>query len=98
MLTAAGRAMRVGRVQAPLILGGDLNLRPAETNDLRDPRGTRHGLARRHGPDALDHLLARGLSRRRQAEQWSPERREVRTQGLAIRLSDHAPVEARFAT
>ena len=29
---------------------------------------------------------------------WPPERRELREDGLALRLSDHAPVEARFAT
>ena len=53
----------------------------------------------RPGRDAIDHLLARGLevrSSRRPA--WPPERREVARQACALRLSDHAPVEARFET
>jgi endonuclease/exonuclease/phosphatase family metal-dependent hydrolase len=96
LLSAAGRAGEwAGSV--PLILGGDLNLRPAET-DVYETLAERYGLAGTTAPDALDHLLARGLARVGEATQWAPERREVRAHGLAIRLSDHAPVGARFVT
>lgn len=82
---------------APLILGGDLNLRPTETEVFAElARLYRlHGAT---GPEAIDHLLARGLAVAAAARPWRPEMREVREGGLAIRLSDHAPVEARFAT
>ncbi len=96
VLTAAGRAIEWAG-STPLILGGDLNLRPAETN-VYETLAERYGLVGVTAPDALDHLLTRGLEPAGRPEQWSPERREVTSQGLAIRLSDHAPVEARFAT
>jgi endonuclease/exonuclease/phosphatase family metal-dependent hydrolase len=96
LLSAAGRASEWAGA-APLILGGDLNLRPAETG-IYETLAARYGLVGTTAPDALDHLLARGLAPAGDATQWPPERREVRSQGLAIRLSDHAPVEARFVT
>jgi endonuclease/exonuclease/phosphatase family metal-dependent hydrolase len=82
--------------KAPLLFGGDLNLRPAESPkafaELRD----RFGLAAPTAPGAIDHLLARGLETIEPPQQWQPERRELREDGLALRLSDHAPVEAVF--
>lgn len=81
---------------APLILGGDFNLRPRETA-LYEQLAELHGLARPTAPDALDHLLARGLEIVDGPRAWPPEAREVPADGLAIRLSDHAPVEAAFA-
>jgi endonuclease/exonuclease/phosphatase family metal-dependent hydrolase len=96
LLSAAGRASEWAG-QTPLILGGDLNLRPAETG-IYETLAERYQLAGTTAPDVLDHLLARGLSRPTHATPWPPERREVRSQGLAIRLSDHAPVEAPFVT
>jgi endonuclease/exonuclease/phosphatase family metal-dependent hydrolase len=80
---------------APLIFGGDLNLRPRDTvifNELE----RRHGLVQTTSPKAVDHLLVRGLEIARPPAPWPPERREVREGGLAIRLSDHTPVEAAF--
>jgi endonuclease/exonuclease/phosphatase family metal-dependent hydrolase len=79
----------------PLIFGGDLNLRPRQTN-LYDELADRFGLAAPTAPDAIDHLLARGLEVVKPPRAWPPEAREVQSEGLAIRLSDHAPVEARF--
>jgi endonuclease/exonuclease/phosphatase family metal-dependent hydrolase len=96
VLNAAGRATEWAG-SAPLILGGDLNLRPAET-DVYETLAERYGLTGTTAPDALDHLLVRNLDRAADSRQWPPEQREVVTHGLAIRLSDHAPVEARFAT
>lgn len=83
---------------APLLFGGDLNLRPAESPQIFAELGERFGLAAPTGPDAIDHLLVRGLETVDPPHPWPPERRELRHDGLALRLSDHAPVEARFAT
>ncbi|MFL5869778.1 MAG: endonuclease/exonuclease/phosphatase family protein [Solirubrobacterales bacterium] len=79
----------------PLLLGGDLNIRPSDSpiyNELAD----RLGLRERTGPEALDHLLARGLEPIAPATPWPPSRRELRDDGGVIRLSDHSPVEATF--
>lgn len=81
---------------APLIFGGDLNLRPARALEVFDEL-RRLGFSEPTAPDAIDHLLARGLEPVEPAAAWPPERREVIEDGLAIRLSDHAPVEAGFA-
>jgi hypothetical protein len=39
----------------------------------------------------------RGLEVVVKPAQWAPERRELPLDGKALRLSDHAPVEARFS-
>jgi endonuclease/exonuclease/phosphatase family metal-dependent hydrolase len=96
VLTAAGHACEWAG-EMPLIFGGDLNLRPAETN-VFGILEQRHGLTGATGPNVLDHLLTHGLGPVLPPAPWPPERREVRSGGLAIRLSDHAPVEARFTT
>ncbi len=83
---------------APLLFGGDLNLRPAESPALFEELRERFGLAAPTSPDAIDHLLVRGLEIVAPPRLWPPERRELREDGRALRLSDHAPVEARFAT
>jgi endonuclease/exonuclease/phosphatase family metal-dependent hydrolase len=83
---------------APLLFGGDLNLRPQESPALFDELRERFGLAAPTSPRAIDHLLARGLETVEPPRQWPPDRRELREDGLALRLSDHAPVEACFAT
>ena len=81
---------------APLLLGGDLNLRPRDT-DLYDRLEERLGLS---GPDrprlARPPARPRARDRRPSARAWPPERRELDERGLAVRLSDHAPVEATF--
>jgi endonuclease/exonuclease/phosphatase family metal-dependent hydrolase len=88
---------------APLLVGGDLNLRPAESPALFDELRERFGLAAPTAPDAIDHLLVRGLDVAKPPHRWPSERREVPAERgdpsgahLALRLSDHAPVEARF--
>ncbi len=80
---------------APLLFGGDLNLRPRDT-DLLDRLAVELGLRAPTGPESLDHLLVRGLEIAEPAAAWAPERREVTEDGHAIRLSDHAPVQATF--
>jgi endonuclease/exonuclease/phosphatase family metal-dependent hydrolase len=79
----------------PLILGGDFNLRPSAGGLYRE-LANRLGLAGPTEPGAIDHLLTRGLEVVEPAHAWPPEAREVEFDGLAIRLSDHAPVSARF--
>jgi len=96
VLAAAERATEWA-AGAPLILGGDLNLRPRESTAFGELE-RRYGLAPATGPGSLDHLLASGLGVEVPPAAWPPERREVRARGRAIRLSDHAPVQATFST
>jgi endonuclease/exonuclease/phosphatase family metal-dependent hydrolase len=81
---------------APLLFGGDLNLRPAHDPEVFERLREEFGLAAPTGPEAIDHLLVRGLDVLRAPVAWPPERRELPLGGRALRLSDHAPVEARF--
>jgi endonuclease/exonuclease/phosphatase family metal-dependent hydrolase len=76
-----------------LILGGDLNLRPAEDPETFAELATRFGLGAPTAPAAIDHLLCRGLEIVEQPHQLATERR---TAG-GVLLSDHAPVAAVFA-
>jgi endonuclease/exonuclease/phosphatase family metal-dependent hydrolase len=81
---------------SPLIFGGDLNLRPSRTPEIFDELHDRFGLAGPTAPGAIDHLLVRGLDVVEAPRQWPPGRRELKEDGRALRLSDHAPVEATF--
>ena len=88
---------------APLIFGGDLNLRPDTDPALFSALEHAHGLRGPTSAGAIDHLLHRGLAALEAPTAWASERREAQdpTAGekdaaLAIRLSDHAPVEALF--
>jgi endonuclease/exonuclease/phosphatase family metal-dependent hydrolase len=81
-----------------LLFGGDLNLRPAEDSAAFVQLERRFGLARPTAPDAIDHLLCRGLEIVEAPRRLPPERREVESgDGTRIRLSDHAPVAGVFA-
>jgi endonuclease/exonuclease/phosphatase family metal-dependent hydrolase len=80
----------------PLILGGDLNIRPADS-EVFGLLAERNGLTGTTAPDSLDHLLAGGLVADTPPRVWPASDREVDAGGLAIRLSDHAPVEASFS-
>jgi endonuclease/exonuclease/phosphatase family metal-dependent hydrolase len=81
----------------PLIFGGDLNLRPAPDGRVFDELRARHGLAPPTAPGSIDHLLVRGLDVADPPRRLPPGRREAPGErGLRIRLSDHAPVAARF--
>jgi endonuclease/exonuclease/phosphatase family metal-dependent hydrolase len=79
----------------PLILGGDLNVTPTES-EVFDELARRFGLRTPTGPHSIDHLLARGLDILEPPTAWPDDEREVAADGHAIRLSDHAPVQARF--
>ncbi len=92
----AARAANEFAGEAPLLFGGDLNLRPAETPAVFERLREDFGLTGPTAPDAIDHLLVRGLGVPEPAVAWPPERRELPLDGRALRLSDHAPVEARL--
>jgi endonuclease/exonuclease/phosphatase family metal-dependent hydrolase len=93
VLRAAGWAGR-----GPLLFGGDLNLRPATQPEVFDELRERFGLAPPTAPDAIDHLLARGLDVVEDPHRLPPESRELDAGvGVRMRLSDHAPVLAAFA-
>ncbi len=81
---------------APLLFGGDLNLRPAEEPAVFERLREDFGLGAPTAPRAIDHLLGRGLEPLDPPAAWPPERRELALEGRALRLSDHAPVQARF--
>lgn len=83
---------------SPLIFGGDLNLRPADDPGAFDALRERFGLDGVTGPRAIDHLLSRGTVTLQASAQAPTESRELRRGGLALRLSDHSPVMARFET
>ncbi|MGC1164853.1 MAG: endonuclease/exonuclease/phosphatase family protein [Solirubrobacterales bacterium] len=93
----AARAATEFAGEAPLIFGGDLNLRPAEVPAAFERLREDFGLAAPTAPRAIDHLLTRGLEVLEPPTAWPPERRELPLDGRALRLSDHAPVQARFA-
>jgi len=93
----AARAATEWAGDAPLLFGGDLNLRPARTPAAFARLAEDFGLAAPTAADAIDHLLARGLETVEPPAAWPPRRRELPLDGRALRLSDHAPVEARFA-
>ena len=81
----------------PLVFGGDLNLspgrEPAPFLRLRE----RFGLGDPTEPDAIDHVLVRGLEVTEPPRRLPPEQREVTDHdGLRLRLSDHPPVVAAF--
>ncbi|HYJ23131.1 MAG TPA: endonuclease/exonuclease/phosphatase family protein [Solirubrobacterales bacterium] len=93
----AARAATEFAGSAPLVFGGDLNLRPAEQPAAFERLHEDFGLAAPTAPTAIDHLLTRGLEVLERPTAWPPERRELPLDGRALRLSDHAPVQARFA-
>jgi endonuclease/exonuclease/phosphatase family metal-dependent hydrolase len=81
----------------PLVFGGDLNLRPARQPEPFAVLSGRFGLVGPTAPDAIDHLLVRGLRVAEAARRLAPERSEVAgPDGLRIRPSDHQPVTASF--
>ena len=95
----AARAATEFAGEAPLLFGGDLNLRPRQNPEVFAELAERFGLAapdrpRRDRPPARPRARPSSPLRLR----WPPERRELDEEGLALRLSDHAPVEARFET
>lgn len=81
---------------SPLIFGGDFNLRPGKQPRIFERLREEFGLAPTTAPDAIDHILCRGLEVVEPPTRWPDEQRELPLAGRALRLSDHAPVQARF--
>jgi endonuclease/exonuclease/phosphatase family metal-dependent hydrolase len=94
----AARAATEWAGEAPLLFGGDLNLRPGEDPSIFEELEDRFGLAGAGGPRTIDHLLSRSLEVIAAPTPWPAEHRELRREGRALRLSDHAPVQASFAS
>jgi len=92
----AARAALEWAAGAPLVFGGDLNLRPGMNPRVFERLRDELGLAPPTAPDAIDHILCRGLEVLEPPTRWPPEQRELPLEGRALRLSDHAPVQARF--
>jgi endonuclease/exonuclease/phosphatase family metal-dependent hydrolase len=81
----------------PLVFGGDLNLRPRNDPVAFVELRERLALGEPTGPNAIDHLLARGLHVTDRPRRLAPEERELTVaNGLRLRLSDHAPVVAGY--
>jgi endonuclease/exonuclease/phosphatase family metal-dependent hydrolase len=92
VLRAAERAVEWAG-ELPLLFGGDLNLRVMREPEVFEQLSTRFGLAPPTAPDAIDHLLARGLDVLEPPRRAAPEKREIDAgEGRALRLSDHAYV------
>jgi endonuclease/exonuclease/phosphatase family metal-dependent hydrolase len=83
----------------PLVFGGDLNIRPKRTPAPFEILRERLGLGEPTAPDAIDHVLVRGLRVVEAPRRLGPEQRELpEPGGLRIRLADHAPVVATLAS
>jgi endonuclease/exonuclease/phosphatase family metal-dependent hydrolase len=93
----AARAACSWSAELPLVFGGDLNLRMAESPAAFEWLNADLGLGGARSGRAIDHLLVRGLRTEKAAEPLAPERRELRDPGgRLVRLSDHAPVVATY--
>jgi endonuclease/exonuclease/phosphatase family metal-dependent hydrolase len=77
---------------SPLVFGGDFNVRPGKS-EVYDELTSRFGLEGNTASDSIDHLLVRNVEVVSGPRAWAPEERELAEDGLALRLSDHAPVE-----
>ncbi|MFL5894992.1 MAG: endonuclease/exonuclease/phosphatase family protein [Thermoleophilaceae bacterium] len=85
----AARTALVWSAGAPLVLGGDFNVRPGDEPWLFERLSRGYGFSGPTAPRAIDHLLARRLD---VAEAPHALAREA---GGRV-LSDHAPLAARF--
>ena len=80
----------------PLLFGGDFNASPARAPNLFRRLADQHALAQPTTDKAIDHLLTRGAAPVEPPSAWPGRRREITDDGLALRLSDHAPIQATF--
>jgi endonuclease/exonuclease/phosphatase family metal-dependent hydrolase len=93
----AARAAIAWARGVPLVLGGDLNVRPRSSSLFAELERD-FGLAPATDPDAIDHILVRGPELLDPPARCPPRELEVARNGgrRRIRLSDHAPVAARL--
>jgi endonuclease/exonuclease/phosphatase family metal-dependent hydrolase len=96
-VVAAAEAAVEWSAADPLVFGGDFNLRPDRQPEPFATLRRRFGLAEPTAPDAIDHVLARGLDVAEPPRRLPPEERELtEPDGRRLRLSDHRPVVAGF--
>jgi hypothetical protein len=94
-LQMAGQAAIDWAGDSPIVFGGDLNVRPRD-EEIYEELADDYGFEAPTAPDAIDHLLVRGLEIVDAPRRWPPAERELIEGGRRLRLSDHAPVEALF--
>lgn len=93
LLVAAERAIEWAGDGAPLVFGGDFNVRPYKS-DVFAELEREHALTGLTAEDSIDHLLVRNIPGAPPSRAWPEADRELpQPDGRAIRLSDHAPVE-----
>jgi endonuclease/exonuclease/phosphatase family metal-dependent hydrolase len=93
----AARAASEWAGEEPLVFGGDFNLRPAKQPRIFERLRDEFELTGPPtAPTAIDHIFCRGLEVLEAPLRWPPEKRELSVDGKALRLSDHAPVQASF--
>jgi endonuclease/exonuclease/phosphatase family metal-dependent hydrolase len=96
VLAAAETALELAD-GAPLVLGGDLNLRPHRTPEVFEQLQERFGFSAPAEEHAIDHLLAHGLDVVQPSHALPDAAREVPgPRGRRLRLSDHPAVAASF--
>jgi len=96
VLAAAETALELAG-DAPLLFGGDLNLRPRHSPHAFEQLAERFGLEAPTDGAAIDHLFAHGLDALEPAHARPAETRDVPgPRGRLLRLSDHAAVVASF--
>jgi len=96
VLAAAETALELA-AGTPLLLGGDLNLRPHRTPQPFEDLEQRFGFRGPFEAHSIDHLLALGLDVVEPAHALPDSAREVRgPHGRVLRLSDHPSVAASF--
>jgi endonuclease/exonuclease/phosphatase family metal-dependent hydrolase len=93
VLAAAGVASSLA-AGAPLVFGGDLNLRPATSPGAFGRLAELHGLTGPTAPRAIDHLLVAGMGGQPEPAELPVSWRELpdSASGLRLRLSDHPGV------
>jgi endonuclease/exonuclease/phosphatase family metal-dependent hydrolase len=96
VVAAAGTAVEWSG-PVPLVFGGDFNLRPQAQPEPFELLKQRFGLGEPTAPDAIDHVLVRGLQIAEAPRRLPPERRELaEPDGRRLRLSDHRLIAAKF--
>ena len=96
-LAAAGAAVRWAG-GAPVVLGGDFNIRPRRTPEAFERLREDFGLAPPTGPNHIDHLLVRGAELAEPPSALPVAWRELPAGGgRLLRLSDHPAIVARIA-
>lgn len=86
--------------EAPLVFGGDFNIRPRKSPEAFAELVEHYGFTAPSEEGAIDHLLMRGGEVLEEPASWIPGRRDVPDldSDLLVRLSDHSPVVSRINT